>query len=467
MKKKTLLASILTGAMILSLFGCGTDKSEKKESNGSIFDQINQESSTFDEDLDDRDDNEDDVESSNAEKDNKGSVYFLNFSPQLDQEWKDLAKTYSQEAGVEVLVLTAASGTYETTLASEITKDIVPTLFHVSGTHTLDTWKDYCYDLSKSDVYDELTSDSYALKDGKKVLGLSYSIESYGIIVNKTLLKKAGYTIDNISSFDDLKDIAEDITARSSELGFSAFTSAGMDSSSDWRFKTHLANVPLYFEFQNEGIGYSKTIKGTYLDNYRKIFDLYINNSTCNSKDLATMTGDDARNEFLGSKAVFYQNGTWEYGSLKQYFADDELAMIPIYTGAGKESKQGLCTGSEHYWCVNKEASEEDIEATLDFLYWVVTSEEGTTVLSDEMGLTIPYKEANESTNLFVRQDAEYTEDGKIPVTWNFNAMPSEHWKNNLGDALVAYAADPTDANWDKVVHAFIDNWADEWSLKN
>ena len=68
--------------------------------------------------------------------------------------------------------------------------------------------------------------------------------------------------------------MAEDITARKDELGFSAFTSAGLDSSSDWRFKTHLANLPIYFEYQDKGITSTDAIEGTYLDNYRAIWDL-------------------------------------------------------------------------------------------------------------------------------------------------------------------------------------------------
>ena len=56
--------------------------------------------------------------------------------------------------------------------------------------------------------------------------------------------------------------------------------------------------------------------------------------------------------------------------------ADEDMGMLPIYIGAKGEEEQGLCTGSENYWCVNKNASEEDIQATLDFLQWVVESDE-------------------------------------------------------------------------------------------
>ena len=165
------------------------------------------------------------TETSTAE----GSVYYLNFKPEQDQQWQDLAKAYTEETGVPVTVVTAASGNYETTLMSEMGKSGAPTLFQVNGPVGLANWKDYCYDLSGSDIYGQLTSDNYALKEGDTVYGVAYVIESYGLITNKTLLEKAGYTIDDIKSFADLKKVAEDITARSSELGFAAFTSAGMD----------------------------------------------------------------------------------------------------------------------------------------------------------------------------------------------------------------------------------------------
>lgn len=392
-----------------------------------------------------------------------GSVYYLNFKPEQDEAWQALAKAYTAETGVPVTVVTAASGEYETTLMAEMGKSEAPTLFQVNGPVGLANWKDYCYDLSGSDIYTQLTSDDYALKEGDTVYGIAYVIESYGIITNKTLLEKAGYTLEDIQSFEDLKKVAEDITSRKDELGFAAFTSAGMDGSSDWRFKTHLANLPVYFEYQEDGISTTDAIKGTYLDNYKAIWDLYINNSTCEPSELSAKTGDDSRNEFLAGEAVFFQNGSWEYGNLSGTFTDDELAMIPIYIGVGDEANQGLCTGTENFWCVNKDASEEDIQATLDFLYWCVTSDEGTNALANEMNFVIPFKKAVESSNLFVKQDSEYTAAGKTPVSWNFTTMPSEEWKNGVGSALTAYAAGTGD--WNGVVSAFVDGWASEAAL--
>ena len=398
-----------------------------------------------------------------AMADDAGKVYYLNFKPEQDEDWQNLAKEYTEETGTEVTVVTAASGQYETTLQSEMAKSDAPTLFQVNGPVGLKNWKDYCYDLKDSDIYSQLTSDSYSLKDGDAVDGIAYVIESYGLIVNKTLLEKAGYTLDDIKSFDDLKKVADDIQSKKDDLGIKgAFTSAGMDGSSDWRFKTHLANLPIYYEYQKDGITDTKAIKGTYLDNYRNIWDLYINNGTCDAKQLSKKTGDDAVAEFTTEQAVFYQNGTWAYGDIADV-GDDNLGMLPIYIGAPGEEKQGLCTGTENYWCVNKNASKEDIQATLDFMNWCVTSEDGTKAMSEDMGFTIPFKTAQESTNVFVKQDAEYTAAGLTPVSWNFTTMPSEEWKNGLGTALTLYAAGS--GSWDDVVSAFVDNWATEKAL--
>ena len=408
-----------------------------------------------------------------------GSVYYLNFKPEQDAQWQELAALYTEETGVPVKVVTAASGNYETQLTAEMAKEDAPTLFQVNGPVGLNNWKTYCYDLSGSDFYGELTSEDYALKDGDAVLGVAYVIESYGIIVNKTLLEQAGYTTDDIQSFEDLKAVAEDITARKDELGFSAFTSAGMESSSDWRFKTHLANLPIYFEYQDRGISSTDAIEGKYLDNYRAIWDLYINNATCDPSELTMKTATDAVNEFVGGQAVFYQNGSWEFANVtgEGKLAEDDVTMIPIYFGVGDEANQGLCTGSENYWCVNKNASEEDIKATLDFMYWCVTNETALKAITGGegampsgeagMGFAIPFKAAPESQNLFVKLDAEMTAAGKNPVSWNFTTIPSEEWKNMVGDALSQYAADQTDDNWQLVVTNFVDGWASEYALAN
>ncbi|MGN0453360.1 MAG: ABC transporter substrate-binding protein [Ruminococcus sp.] len=409
----------------------------------------------------------------------KGKVYYLNFKPEQADEWEALAKDYSKESGVEVTVVTAASDEYETTLKSEIAKSEPPTLFQVNGPVGLKTWKDYCCDLRDTAVYKNLKSEEFALKDEKdRALAVAYVIETYGIIYNKTLLEQYCSTegakiksADEIESFETLKEVAEDIQAKRDELGISgAFTSAGMDSSSDWRFKTHLANLPIYYEFKSRGITETEAIKGDYLDNYKAIWDLYINNATCEPTMLSSKTGEDATSEFALGEAVFYQNGTWAYGDIvgTGVLSDDDLGMLPIYVGVEGEENQGLCTGSENYWCINSKASQEDIDATKAFLEWVITSDRGREALSREMNFVTPFKtftDEYKADNRLVDIADEYLEEGKTPVSWSFLAAPSIKWKNGVGAGLLEYAQGT--GEWSAVEKAFVDGWAKEYEAAN
>lgn len=406
--------------------------------------------------------------SSKSEKtgsDSKGSVYWLNFKPEADEALQEIAKTYEKEKGVKVKVVTAASGNYNSTLTSEMGKSAAPTLFVVGNQAAVKTWNDYCLDLKGTDVYNELNTDAFNLTDENgKVASIGYCYESYGIIVNKKLLKKAGHEITDIKDFASLKSVAEDIHKRADKLGFDAFTSSGMDDASSWRFTGHLANMPLFYEGRDDGWKEAPAeIKGTYLENFKNVWDLYINNSKYKKNTLAT-GGYDAEAEFKKGEAVFYQNGTWEYDALKKSISDDDMQMIPIYCGVEGEEKAGLCSGTENCWAVNAKASEADQKATLDFMKWLVTSEEGTKVMAEQFG-AIPYKKAADSGNVFLKNANDLLEAGNYNVDWTFNYTPNvDEWRASLVAAMNKYDAG---GSWDDVKTAFVQGWAAQYKAAN
>ena len=410
----------------------------------------------------------------------KGKVYYLNFKPESADQWKAIAETYTKETGVQVTVETAASNTYEQTLKSEMAKSEAPTLFQVNGPVGLANWKDYCDDLTNTAIYKQLTDQGQALTsdDGSQILAVPYVQESYGIIYNKDLLNQyfdaswsSVKSIDDLNNFKALKTVATEIQSHKDDLGVGgAFTSAGFDSSSDWRFKTQLANQPLYFEFKDNGSTTTQpaTVKGTYLDNFKNIFDLYINNSTTDKTQLSSKTGDDANSEFSLGEAVFYQNGTWAWTDMSNAGMEaDNVGMLPIYIGVDGEENQGLTTGSENYWCINTKASDLDKQATADFLEWMITSDEGKNALATEMGFSTPFKTFSDVTtdNPLIDAAAAYTEEGRESVTWAYTMIPSEQWKNDLGSAMLEYAQGT--GSWDKVVSAFVDGWASEYAASH
>lgn len=397
----------------------------------------------------------------------KGRVYWLNFKPESDEVLQEVAKMYTEETGVEVKVLTAASGTYNQTLIAEMDKEEAPTLFVIGNQNAVKEWKDYAVNLKDSAIAKELNTDAYNMYDEDgNLVSIGYCYECYGIIVNPTLIEKAGYKMDDIKNFEGLKKVAEDIHKRAGELGFDAFSASDMDDSSSWRFTGHMANLEYYYESRDAG-GWKECpaeIKGTYMENFKNLYDLCINNSMTPAKELAT-GGHDAQNQFKTGKAAFYVNGSWEYSAVAE--AVPNATMIPYYAGVKGEEKAGLNCGTENYWAINSKVSKADQKATMDFMVWCVTNEEASRKLVDTFGV-MPYKSAAESTNGFLAAANKYSADGCYVMDWATNYQPNvDEYRKALVSALNAYNADQTEANWEKVKTAFVDGWAYQYKQIN
>ena len=403
---------------------------------------------------------------SNSGTEAAGRVFWLNFKPESDEVLQTIAQMYTEKTGVPVTVQTAASGTYNETLTAAMDKTDVPTLFVVGNQAAVGTWGDYCYDLTGTAVANELNTDAYNLytEDGK-LASIGYCYECYGIIVNPDLLAQAGHSVDEITNFETLKTVVEDIHARADELGFDAFTSCDMDASSSWRFTGHMANLEYYYEQEgNVWTECPETITGAYMENFKNLYTLCINNSLTDPADLAA-GGHDASEEFRSGKAAFQVQGSWEWDGMKDQVPN--AVMIPYYCGVAGEEKAGLNCGTENCWAVNAKASEEDIQATLDFMYWMVTDAEASRMLVDSFGV-MPYKQAAESTNPFLADANEYSNNGCYVMNWATNFQPNvDAYRAALVSALNKFNADQSDANWAEVETAFVQGWATQYQAAN
>ena len=405
------------------------------------------------------------------ETEEKGKVYYLNPNPETDATWQTLASQYTEETGVEVKVVTVSSGTYEDALGEKLTGDDAPTLFQCDGVQQLQQWNEYCLDLSDTAILKEMTTTDFNLTDESgAVKAIGYGYEAFGIIVNKDLLLQAGYEITDITDFSSLKAVVEDIHGRSAELGFDAFVYPDLDSSSWIRSGTlsnaptyyRLANLPLYYEL-GETTDRPAAIEGTYLDAYKNIWDLIINNAFA-SEESDQEGIDRSLNDFGSGKAVFWQQGTWVYPDLvgSTYRMDPaDLQMIPIYCGVEGEENAALCCGAENRWSVNAKAKEVDIQATLDFLDWVVTSSISTDLIAEQIG-AIPFKTAKEPKNVFFADSERLIAQGNDIIPWMFHNAPDENqWRLGVASALTDYSAG--NGEWSVVETAFIDGWARQY----
>ncbi|MFV0528222.1 MAG: ABC transporter substrate-binding protein [Lachnospiraceae bacterium] len=410
-------------------------------------------------------------------EDTVGSVYYLSFKPEQAEQWEAIAKQYTEETGVEVKVSTAASGTYEQTLKSEISKKSAPTLFQINGPVGYQAWKDYCLDLSDTDLYSWLKEPEMAVtgEDGG-VYGIPYVVEGYGIIYNNEIMDAyfaldgaKATSMEEINSFATLSAVVEDMTAKKDALGIEGvFASTSFSPGEDWRWQTHLMNLPIYYEYRDAGVSDEEEITFSYNENYKNIFDLYINNSVTEPAMLGSKSVEDSMAEFALGKAAMVQNGNWGWGQVSgvsgNVVKEDQVKFLPIYTGVEGEEEQGLCTGTENFFSVNSEASEADQQASIDFVEWLFSSDEGKVLVRDELGFISPFTtftEEDNPTDPLAQEVVRYMDNSDLySVSWNFTSFPSQTFKDNLGAELLDYASG--NVTWDALVSATIEDWATE-----
>ena len=192
-----------------------------------------------------------------------------------------------------------------------------------------------------------------------------------------------------------------------------------------------------------------------------------INNSTVAPSELAT-GGFDAQAEFANGEAVFYSQGNWEWSGLSEKgMKAEDLTMIPYYCGVEGEEMAGLNCGTENYWAVNGDASEEDIQATLDFMYWLVTDAEASRIAVDTFGV-MPYTNSAVSTNPFLANANEYASNGHYTMWWATNYQPNvDAYRAAVVSAMNEYNNNPSDETWATVETAFVDGWAVQYQAAN
>lgn len=409
--------------------------------------------------------------------DDEPSVYFLNFKPEQDAAYQAIAEEYTAETGVPVRIVTAASGSYEQTLKSEIGKSDAPTLFQVNGPAGFKTWEPYMADMSETAIAQQLSEDVPALvNDQDQVLGVPFAVEGYGIIYNEALLDEyfalpnpAVASVDEVTSFSALKALAEDMQAKKDELGIDgAFASTSLASGEDWRWQTHLANAPIFYEFEDLGVEDASEVEFTYNEEYRNLFDLYLDNSTVARSLTPARNVSDSMAEFAQGRAAFVQNGNWAWSQISEVsgnvVAEDDIKFLPMYMGLPNESSTGINVGTENYLAINAEASEADQQATADFVDWLFTSEAGKQHVIEDLGFIAPfssYGDEDVPSDPLARQVNEAINNTSVStIPWAFQYFPSQQFKDDFGQALAQYAAG--NMSWDDVVAQFVADWAAE-----
>ena len=417
-----------------------------------------------------------------AKKTTKGQVRYLNFKPEVASIYQELAAAYEKETGVKVIVETAANNAYESTLTSKMATKQAPTLFQINGPRGYANWKNYCAELSNTELYKHLTDKSLAVTSGGKVYGIPYVVEGYGIIYNSAITDKyfalpnkaTKYkSMDEVNNFTALKEVCDDMQANKEALGIKGvFASTSLKAGEDWRWQTHLANLPVYYEFKNNKVDLAsdatKKISFQYDKEFKNIFDLYLNDSVIPAKNVGVKTVDNSMAEFALEECAMVQNGNWAWGQISGVSGNkvkaENVKYLPIYTGVAGEEGQGLCIGTENFYCINKKASKQDQQATADFIYWLYSSKTGKKYVTEKLGFIAPFDTFADNERptdpLAVEISNWMAKPGITSVAWNFTLFPSQTFKDNFGASLLRYAQGAK--SWEDVKASVVKDWASE-----
>jgi raffinose/stachyose/melibiose transport system substrate-binding protein len=408
-------------------------------------------------------------------------LYYLNFKPEVADVYTKIAEEYNKETGNTLKVVTAAAGTYEQTLKSEIAKSDPPVLFQINGPVGYQSWKDYTADLKDTELYKHLSDKSMAVTDGNGVYGLPYVVEGYGIIYNNAIMNKyfamdgaKAKSMDEINNFATLKAVADDMQANKDALGIKGvFCSTSLKPGEDWRWQTHLMDVPVFYEWRDNKIDIAsdatKNFNFQYSDNFKNIFDLYLNDSTTSPKLLGSKSVDDSMAEFALGQCAMVQNGNWAWGQISGVQGNtvkpEDVKFLPIYTGIPGEEKQSINVGTENFFAINKQASPEKQKLAADFIYWLYSSPAGKSFVTNDLKFIAPFDtfaENEKPTDPLAKEVIRYVSNPDLyNVVWDFVKFPNQTFKNDFGAALLKYAQG--NMKWDDVKSLVVSEWASEY----
>lgn len=420
-----------------------------------------------------------------AAKPQNVTVRFLNFKPEAAAVYEELAAKYNEETGNTLIVETAANNTYEQTLSAKLSTSEAPVIFQINGPVGYGNWRDYCLDLTDSEIYSHLIDKTAAISSDGRAYGIPYTVEGYGIIYNDEIIQRY-FALENrstdfvsmeeVNSFEKLKSLVEDMQANADALGIKGvFASTSLKSGDDWRWTTHLANVPISAEFTKNGTdltgGGMIEMNFEFADNFKNIFDLYINNSVTDRKLLGSKITDESMAEFATGQCAMVQNGSWAWSQINGISGNtvtaENIRMLPIYTGIEGEENRGLCIGTENYLCINSMAKPEEQQAAKDLLLWLFSSETGKDYVVNRLGFIAPFDTFTDSEkpeDPLSREVLRYMDrEDTTSIPWSFTVFPSQTFKEDFGAALLQYAQGSRD--WEYVREKVVSSWQTESSM--
>ena len=320
-----------------------------------------------------------------------------------------LAADYTARTGVEVVVLTAGDTGCMPMLEMLMKGENSPTILCMHSQKDLLTWQDTLLDLSGTALEETLCSPSFGFRVDGKLLAVPMAVEGMGLLFNARLLSVV-MTRNDIWDYTSLATAVQILESN----GLTAFASVPV-------------GMPVWL----------RMLHSSDRDTMRSFLDLYMDNQ---------IGKGDAMDQFMSGKTVFILGTTADYELLSQQpnqvLALRDLDILPSCTGQGL---QYLCRAA---WGVNGSARPADVEASLDFLQWLVTATAEAAAPIDQLQILVPFRDSAWYANQLEKKLRGYMQTESAVLVWDARIANDRP----LLLALSNYVDNPTDANWNALI---------------
>ena len=389
------------------------------------------------------------------------NVDVFQFKVEFKDAFEKLAKTYmASHPNVKINITTVGGGSdYGAALKAKFASGAEPAIFNIGGPQDVKDWQAKIVELGDTSAA-KIAADGTLIgstRDGK-VYGLPFCLESYGLIYNKAIFKKAGIDTDKIKTFAALEAAVKTLDSKKAELGIQAVFAYPMKET--WVTGLHTGNAFMAAEFGDVMKTFdAKTVDFKYGAAFKKMVDLQ--NKYSVQPTVSMDYSKQVEELFSNSKVAMIQQGNWIYSTVAaadKDFAQTGMSILPFPVEGWKEDCMPV--GVPMYWCVNKNKDEATVKASKDFLDWLYTSDEGKKACVTDLKFIPAYKGYDVSglNDEVSKTIYKYISDNKT-IPWVFMGYPTGWGMDQLGAGLQKYATG--NATWDEMVKSVQKSWAD------
>lgn len=402
-----------------------------------------------------------DVNNTGSASSDKVVVDVFNIKVETRDQMERLVAQYeSLHPEVEINVQTIGGGADScAALQARFAAGEAPSIWMIGGLAELELWQDHLLDISNTKAASQAiegTLDGATLNGVQ--YGLPFNIEGFAWLYNKDVFERAGINVEDIKSYADFEQMVAKLDSEKERLGLDAvFAFSGAE---DWvwgQYSSHFTSVA----YDNDvfAVANAQDIDWGVAESFMKGYTDLIRDygfSPVITVDYSMAIED----LFVNDRVAMTHQGNWVVPTLdgiNPSFANEKLGILPFFI-ENNGSRGTIAAGPSWFWAVNSQKEEAVIQASIDFLDWMYTSEEGMYALINDFGFIPAYYGNNieDITDPVSKQIYEMLEGGEV-TPWIHNSYPAGFSSNTMAPEFQRYVAGQS--SWDDFIEISQGAW--------